>query len=74
MVLAVDREEVGDDGVHAATRFTEKTGVPVEPAVRMTEALDRLAETGKIPADDLARCREYLDRYGTPEARAWAAR
>jgi orotate phosphoribosyltransferase len=73
MVLAVDREEVGDDGVHAATRFAEKTGVAVEPTVRMTELLDRLLETEAIPADDLARCREYMDRYGTTEARAWAA-
>ncbi|MHC4469691.1 MAG: orotate phosphoribosyltransferase [Planctomycetota bacterium] len=74
MVLAVDREEVGDDGVHAATRFTEKTGVPVEPAVSITELLDRLVEVDAIPGDDLERCLEYLDRYGTPEARAWVER
>jgi orotate phosphoribosyltransferase len=72
LVIAVDREEVGPDGREASAQFTADTGVPVVAAVRMTEALSHLEATGRLPAADLARCVEYLDRHGTPAARAWA--
>ena len=39
LVIAVNREEVGPDGKDACSRFTEDTGVPVFPAVTMTEAI-----------------------------------
>ena len=28
---------------------------------------------GRLPALDRARCIDYLERYGTPAAKAWAA-
>jgi orotate phosphoribosyltransferase len=72
LVVAVNREEVGPDGKDAASRFTEETGVPVHAVVRMTELLDHLDATGRLPEDARARCVEYLARYGTPAAKAWA--
>lgn len=73
LVVAVNRQEVGPDGRDACARFTADTGVPVFPAVTMTEALGRLDATGRLPAADRARCVEYLLAYGSPEAKAWAA-
>jgi hypothetical protein len=73
LVIAVNREEVGADGKDACSRFTEDTGVPVFPAVTMTEALAHLEATGRLAGADRARCAGYLDRYGTPAAKAWAA-
>ena len=73
LVVAVNREEVGPDGKDACSRFTADTGVPVFPAVTMTEALSHLDATGRLQAADRKRCVEYLAAYGTPEAKAWAA-
>jgi orotate phosphoribosyltransferase len=72
LVVAVNREEVGPDGRDACARFTADTGVPVFPAVTMTGALSHLAGTGRLSAEDRARCAAYLRQYGTPEAKAWA--
>ncbi len=72
LVIAVDREEVGEDGRDAGTRFTEETGVPVTPVVRMTEILAHLEETGRLDPGDRERCAAYLARHGTDAAKAWA--
>jgi orotate phosphoribosyltransferase len=73
LVIAVDRQEVGPDGRDASAQFTADTGIPVVSTVAMTEILDHLGETGRLKAEDRAACSEYLDRYGTPAAKAWAA-
>jgi orotate phosphoribosyltransferase len=73
LVIAVDREEVGPDGVDACSRFTADTGVPVHATVRMSEALTHLEETRRLPDDLRRRCVAYLAEHGTPGARAWAA-
>jgi orotate phosphoribosyltransferase len=73
LVIAVDRQETGPDGVDAASKFKQDTGIPVFPAVTMTEALTHLDATGRLPAADRARCVAYLATYGTPVAKAWAA-
>jgi orotate phosphoribosyltransferase len=72
LVIALDRQEVGDDGLDACTRFARTTGVPVFPALTVTALLDHLDRTGRLPAADRDRCRAYLARYGSPDARAWA--
>jgi orotate phosphoribosyltransferase len=72
LVVAVNREEVGPDGTDAASRFTAQTGVPVHAVVTMTELLSHLEATGRLEGEALARSRDYLSRYGTPSARAWA--
>ena len=73
LIIAVDRQEVGPEGVDACTKFASDTGVPVHAAVRMTEILSHLESTGRLPADVRARCAAYLAQYGTPDAKAWAA-
>ncbi len=73
LVVAVHREEVGPDGKDACSRFTADTGVPVFPAVTMTEALGHLEGAGRIAKPDFARCLDYLGTHGTPAAKAWAA-
>ena len=74
LLVAVDRQEVRPDGTDAVAAFTADTGMPVFPAVRMTDLLDHLRAGGKLPPDELTRCREYLGRYGTPVAKEWAER
>jgi len=73
LAIALDRQEVGADGVHAGEKFTSDTGVPVLPTVTMVEVLTHLMDTDRLPPDDLARCREYLTEYGTDAAKEWAA-
>ncbi len=73
LVVSVDRQEVGDDGTDAGSRFTAETGVPVVASVKITEALDHLHESGRLPEDDRRRCVEYIGRYGTAAAKEWAA-
>lgn len=73
LVIAVNRQEIGPDGVDAASAFTSAAGVPVFAAVTMTEILTHLEATGRLPADMKAKCVEYLEKYGSPEAKSWAA-
>ena len=73
LVIAVDRQEIGVDGVDACSKFTADTGVPVHATVRMTDILTHLEATGRLAPEVRARCVAYLARYGTPEAQAWAA-
>ena len=73
LVIAVDRQETGPEGIDAASKFTQDTGIPVFPAVTMTEALTHLEATERLPAGDRKRCVEYLAQYGTPAAKSWAA-
>ncbi|MCK6478957.1 MAG: orotate phosphoribosyltransferase [Planctomycetes bacterium] len=71
LLVAVAREEVGPDGRDALERFTADTGVPVHPAVTMTEALSHLRDAGRLSGADRERCSAYLRQYGTPAARDW---
>lgn len=73
LVIAVDREEVGADGLDACSKFAADTGVAVHAAVRMTEVLSHLEATDRLAPDVRARCVAYLSEFGTPAARAWAA-
>ena len=73
LVIALDRQETGPDGHDACGKFTADTGVPVAPAVTMTEVLTHLEATHRLPEGDRARCVEYLEKFGTPAAKAWAA-
>lgn len=74
LVIAVDRQEVGDDGLDAAGRFTAATGVPVHPVVRITDVLSHLASTGRLSPEHRDACTRYLDAYGTGDAKAWASK
>lgn len=71
LVIAVDRQEVTTEGASAAAQFTELTGVPVIPTVTMTEILEHLDSTGRLPEGERGRCLDYLSEYGTEAAKAW---
>ena len=73
LVIAVDRQETGDDGLDAGTRFTRETGVSVHPVVTMTEILGHLLATGRLAEPAQRDCCDYLARFGTDQAKAWAA-
>ena len=73
LAVGVDRQEVKPDGTSAIDHFTELTGVPVIPTVTMTEVLDHLEATDRLPEGDKERCLAYLEQYGTDAAKAWVA-
>ena len=70
----LDRQERAPDGTDAVSAFTQRTGVPVLPVVRLTDTVDHLHARGALAPDDLARIRAYWAEFGTPEAQAWATR
>jgi orotate phosphoribosyltransferase len=72
LLIVLDRQERTPDGSDAVKAFTEQTGVPVLPVVRLTETLDYLAGKGALSPADLARCRAYWKEHGTDAAQAWA--
>jgi orotate phosphoribosyltransferase len=73
LAIALDRQEVGTDGIHAGEKFTADTGVPVVPTVNLVEVLTHLIDTDRIKPEELTACLDYLGEYGTEEAKAWAA-
>ena len=72
LLVVLDRQETTPAGDDAVAKFSAETGVPVLPVVTLTDTLDYLQATGRLPAEDLERCREYWGTYGTSAARAWA--
>jgi len=69
LVIAVDRQEVGTDGKDAIKQFEEKTKIPVESIANITEIKNYLFDNEKISEQDLRRIDEYLEKYGTEEAK-----
>ena len=74
LLVVLDRQETTPDGADAVASFTTRTGIPVLPVVRVTEVIDHLSDTGRLPPADRARCVAYWAQHGTEAARAWAAR
>jgi orotate phosphoribosyltransferase len=72
LLIVLDRQERTPDGSDAVGAFTQQTGVPVLPVVRLTETLDYLTQKGALAPADLARCRAYWREHGTAPAQAWA--
>ena len=64
LIIAVDREEVGEDGKSAIKQFEEKTGIPVDSIVSISEIINYLWDAKKITASDKQRLEEYLRKYG----------
>lgn len=64
LIIAVDREEVGEDGKSAIKQFEEKTGIPVDSIVSISEIINYLWDAKKITASDKQRLEEYLEKYG----------
>ncbi len=64
LIIAVDREEIGEDGKSAIKQFEQKTGIPVESIVNITETKNYLSDKGKISEGDLKLIDDYLGKYG----------
>lgn len=73
LLIVLDRQETRPDGTDAVSSFSEETGVPVMPVVRITEVLDYLRGEGRVSDEEWARCLAYWDEFGTADARAWVA-
>ena len=69
LIIAVDREEVGEDGKSAIKQFEEKTGIPVDSIVSISEIINYLWDAKKITASDKQRLEEYLKKYGIEEVK-----
>jgi len=69
LIIAVDREEVGEDGKSAIKQFEEKTGIPVDSIVNISEIINYLWDAKKITATDKQRLEEYLKKYGIEEVK-----
>lgn len=72
LLVVLDREETTPDGADAVAAFTERTGIPVEPVLRLTDVVADLARRERIDAATVERCRAYWGEHGTARARAWA--
>lgn len=72
LLVVLDRMETTPAGEDAVAGFTAASGVPVLPVLRLTEVLDYLHRSGKMGAEDLARCQAYWGEFGTPDAQTWA--
>ncbi len=72
LLIVLDRQERAPDGTDAVSAFTQRTGVPVLPVVRLTETVDHLAGRGALQASDLQRIKAYWAEFGTPAAQTWA--
>lgn len=69
LVIAVDREEIGEDGKNAIKEFEEKTGIPVESIVTIREIIAYVEDTKRISKKEIHLFKEYLRKYGTREAK-----
>ncbi|MEA1994428.1 MAG: orotate phosphoribosyltransferase [Euryarchaeota archaeon] len=69
LIIAVDREEIGEDGKNAIKEFQEKTKTPVEPIVTIREIIAYLEDAERVPNKEIHRLKKYLRKYGTQEAK-----
>jgi len=68
-LIAVDRQEINEDGDAAMAQFTKATGIPFYSVVNAGDILDYMKEAGKISPADEAAFKRYLRAWGTPEVR-----
>lgn len=69
LVIAVDRQEVGLNGINAIKQFEEKTDIPVYSIVTISEIIEHLENTKKIMQPDKQRLEDYLREHGIEEVK-----
>lgn len=69
LVIAVDRQEVGADGISAIKQFEDKTKILVDSVVNINEIIKHLRDTKKITSQDEQRFTDYLKKYGIEEVK-----
>lgn len=68
-LIAVDRQEINEDGEAAIAQFTKATGIPFYSVVTAGDIIDYLSETKKLAPTDEAAFKRYLRAWGTQEVR-----
>ena len=68
-LIAVDRQEINEDGEAAITQFTKATGIPFYAVVTVSDIIDYLKENNKLSPNDEAALKRYLRAWGTREVR-----
>jgi orotate phosphoribosyltransferase len=59
-VVSVDRQEKGTGSRSALAEIADECGVPVAPIITISEAVEHLAASGGLTADDAARVRAHV--------------
>lgn len=69
LIIAINRQEVGLEGEDAIKEFKEKTKIPVDSIVNISEIIEYLWRIKKITESEKQRLEEYLKHYGTKEVK-----
>ena len=64
ILIALDRQERGENEMSAVEEIQEKYGIPVASIIRLQDLIEHL-ETSAEPGDFLPVVEEYRQRYGT---------
>lgn len=67
VMIALDREEVGQTAQSAVQEVRERLGIPVHPIITLRDLLEYLEETGNLAARTALE--QHRSRYGAPAAR-----
>ena len=66
LIIAVDREEVGDGPLSSAEEFTQKTKIPVHSVTTVSKIVKDQKDKGRINKGNLDKMIDHLRQYGTP--------
>ncbi len=69
LIIAVDRQEIDEDGENAIQQFTNKTEIDVRAIVTVSEIYKYMDETGRLSYHDRNEFMRYLQAWGTQEVR-----
>jgi orotate phosphoribosyltransferase len=61
LVIALDRQEAGPEGLSAAQEFSETTGIPVHAVLTARGLLEALDEEKLVPPEQVEALRRYLE-------------
>ncbi|OYT43749.1 MAG: orotate phosphoribosyltransferase [Candidatus Aenigmarchaeota archaeon ex4484_56] len=65
IIIAVDRQETGKDGVDAIKQFEKTTDLSVDSIVNINDIVEYLHNKGKITEDKLKEIEDYRNRFGS---------
>ncbi|RKY83221.1 orotate phosphoribosyltransferase [candidate division KSB1 bacterium] len=65
LIITVNRQEIGTDGTSAINVFEEKTGIPVESIITISDVIEYLEMMGKTTES----IKDYLKKYGTEDVK-----
>jgi len=68
-MIAVDRQEINEDGEAAIEQFVKDTNIPFFAVIKTSDIIDYLYETKKLSPTDESALKRYLRAWGTKEAR-----